>query len=233
MEGSSLNHRIARVATLATVILVVALAASAPAAAQTDPITILKQVPGLKAAYARKYISTDQATPALPSGQQLTVTATALEFSSAIKLALAARLFINDATIHEMLGEPAGTVTKTAASSVGPNAEIYLVRTDIGDGQAHALLFAHHGTLAILIRADGPEALLGPALIAVGKFMVDAKPGSGEVTLRPPAASTGGLWDLFPSTGDQAVLHGLVPAYDYDLLGPTGDLPIGSATPVS
>lgn len=215
-------------------LLIALLAAHVPAvAAQSDPVAILKEVPGLKAAYARKYISTDQATPALPSGQRLTVTATALEFSSALKLALAARLFINDATIHEMLGEPTGTVTKSAASSVGPNAEIYLVRTDIGDGQAHALLFAHHGTFAFLIRADGPEAALRPALVAVGAFMVNARPGSGVVTLRPPAQSTGGLWGLFPTARDENVLHGLVPMYDYDLLGPTGDLPIGSATPAS
>jgi hypothetical protein len=229
-----LTRRISRVLLLGALLFVTLLRVPAAAVtAQGDPVAILKQVPGLKAAYARKYISTDQATPALPGGQRLTVTATALEFTSAFQLALAVRVFINDATIHEMLGEPTGTVTKTAASSVGPNAEIYLVRTDIGDGQALALLFAHHGALAVLIRADGPEVSLTPALVAVGTFMVNARPGSGAVILRPPAQSTGGLWNLFPSAKDTGVLHGLAPAYDYDLLGPTGDLPIGTATPAS
>lgn len=238
--GDGLMHRVVRMTALSAALCITVLATQAPAiAAQTDPISILKQLPGLKAAYARKYISADQATPCCaaaptsPGVQHLVVTATVLEFKSAFNLSLAERLFLNDTTIHEMLSEPNGTVTKNDVGSVGPHAEIYLVRTDIGDGQAHALLIAHHGTLAFLIRADGPEASLRPALVAFGTFMVNAKPGPESETENHRAGSTGGLWNLFPSSSDKDVLHGLVPMYDYDLLGPTGQSPIGSATPAS
>lgn len=234
-----MTSRLYRLASvLAVVFMTVLVAQPAAVAAQTDPIGILKKLPGLETAHARKYLSADMVAPPgaatpTPEVQHLVVTATALEFNSSISLGLAERLFLNDATIREMVGEPTGTITKTDAGTVGPQAAIYLARTDIGDGNAHALLIAQRDNLAFLIRADGPEAALKPALVRFGRFMMSARPGSGDAVEHPPAKSTGGLWDVFPGAGDTQVLGGLVPTYDYDLLGPTGDSPIGSATPVS
>lgn len=216
------------------------LAAQAPAfAAQSDPISMLKQLPGLKAAYARKYIAEDRLpriTPGTPASSPYAgtvVTPTVLKFNSALSLSLAKRLFLNDETIRQMLGEPTGTITKGAAGNAGANAVIYRVRTDIGDGQAHALLIATRGNLGFLIRADGPDAALEPALVAFGRYMVNATPGPDREAVDKPHGSTGGLWDLFPTGSDPDVLRGLVPMYDYDLLGPSGESPIGSATPAS
>lgn len=212
------------------------MAGQAPAvAAPTDPIAILKDLPGLKAAYARKYISADQVAPpgvatSVPVYQHLVVTPTVLEFSSSFSLALARRAALNQTAIRQMLGEPTGTITTSDASQVGPGATIYLVRTDIGDGQAHALLIATHGTFGFLIRADGPEAELKPVLLAFGRSMTSARPSDDRVVFRK-VRSTGGLWALFPT--DDSVLQGLAPMYDYDLLGPSGESPIGSATPAS
>lgn len=238
-KGDTLTRRSLRLTGLLALAFMTILAAQpAAVAAQSDPIGILKQLPGLKNAYARKYMSADMVAPpsaATPvAGQrQLVVTATVLEFTSPATLALAERFALNDTTIRQMLGEPTGTIAKSDADAAGPNAVIYLVRTDIGDGNAHALLIAHHDNLAFLIRADGPEAALKPALTRFGSYMMQAEPGTGRAVENPPIESTGGLWDVFPRAGDKDVLQGLIPMYDYDLLGPTGESPIGSATPVS
>ena len=59
---------------------------------------------------------------------------------------------------------------------------------------------------------------MAETMLALGEFMVEAEPGSGEVDLTGGGQSSGGTWDTLPTAADSEILGGLVPVYDYDLL---------------
>jgi hypothetical protein len=69
-------------------------------------------------------------------------------------------------------------------------------------------------------------------MVDFGRFMAAAGPVTEPVVVNDIGA-TGGPFDLMPERGDDDVLHGLVPMYEYDLLT-NGQEPIEHiATPTS
>ena len=212
--------------------------------AQGSPVDMLGSLDGLKSAYARKYVSTDEqfgfatpiaaiGTPAASSGVSV-LTITVLEFETETQAATAFQLASNPELAGTIAGESGATLESKSVADMGDRAKLYLGDLGrAGHSQAFGVLFVLDGNLGYIISGYGTDATVADTLGTFASFMLDRDPGAEEVTMHQQGPTTGSTFDLMPTNTDGDVLGNLVPMYDYDLLN-QGESPMEEdATPAA
>lgn len=208
-----------------------ALAATPASAAQLSPEQVIARLDGLQTAYSRKYIADREfgfvtpvvATESTPD----VVTVTVLEFERANQVAAAFESTMNGMVARMILNRSDIDLEETTVDDLGEQAHLY---SGIGEGSDEpeyaSLLAVQDGNLGILVQAYSPDPSLEDTMMAFATYMVEAEPGTGEVTITETGA-TGGTFDIMPGAEETDILNGLVPMYDYDLLLDGGSHPLG------
>jgi hypothetical protein len=218
--------------------------ARAPAGASTqdeEPTGFLRMLDGLETAYARRYdpehehdhgngvknVSREATPSGVPTPDR--VTTTVLEFTDADAASEAVAMLQNDIAVGLVTGDHGASVDDLEPIDLGDQGFLYLGEPD-DNGEPTDALVALDGNLGIIVTVNGPADSIEPNLMAFTGFVLDAEIESDEVQIGEFADSTGGTFGLMPSAGDTAVLNGLMPMWDYDLL--ISDFPV-AATPES
>ena len=217
-----LTRRAMMIGMTATMVLPVATTFAQEESSGSETGALLAQLPGLEAAWAKRYDTPEryehlpsQATPepVTVSTEQLSITI--LVFDGETNAALSFAVGLTSETAAMVLGVEPEDLGAAQEVEMGDQASLFVT----GEGrQAAALLAIQAGNLGYLITAWGPDDDVIRSVEAVGEFMVNAEPGVGEIVFTGPADSTGGVFDLFPPRDDPSLL-GLIPMYEYDLLG--------------
>ncbi len=203
-----------------------------------DTSDLLDQMPGLIAAWARRYDNPDrhdhlpiQSTPVAADVTTRQLSLTVAEFDDAANTTIAFAYGLNLETAGIILNRDPATFAEPQELDLGDQGYLFLSTDDSGMA---ALIAAQRGNLACLATAWGPDDDVVGSVRAAASYMVDTTPGTDDIEFVFPADSHGGVFDLFPPRGDAALL-GLVPMYEYDLTVSESPLehPDGGATPAS
>lgn len=194
-------------------------------AAQDGTDGMLRNLPGLETAYARKYISDAAIGFATPVTANATtprvMTVTVLEFDTDAAATTAFDLVLTDRVAGMVMGVQDGQMTSSDIAKLGDRARLFETTTSPEDGRIArdaSLLAVQDGNLGFLITAWGTPESLTATLPAVAAFMVETEAGDGAVHVTGNGHLTGGTADLMPGTSDDVLPDGLLPMYDYDLL---------------
>lgn len=194
---------------------------------------LLAQLPGLEAAWAKRYDHPDrhQHDNATPVASDLTtrqLSASILAFDTAANATLTFAMALTDEIAAMLLSVDPEDFGVPQNLDLGDQATLFVASED---GETAALLAIRDGNLGYLVTAWGADEDVVASVRAVGQYMTEAVPGDDEIVFEEFGESHGGLFDLFPRRGDPS-LRGLVPMYEYDLL--VSESPIEyPATPVS
>jgi hypothetical protein len=211
-------RRLSRRSLLTTIAAAAITVPAVPAArAQESPTDFLPFLDGLVSAYARRYVVPPEGFPgATPATTSVTfLEATVLEFESPDMAKKAGALLNTDLVLPALTGIDDISIDDFEDAGLGDRS--YLLVTPTPD-EFEGLLIIFDGNLGFILTADGSDESMAETMLALGEFMVEAEPGSGEVDLTGGGQSSGGTWDTLPTAADSEILGGLVPVYDYDLL---------------
>ena len=211
-------------------------AISSATAAQFSPEDVLNRLDGIETAYARKYIAdrelgfvtpviADESTPA-------TITITVLEFDTDENAISAAEGLINPFVAKLILGKPDIDLDARPVVDLGDQAMLFTGVDDRFDPPQHvAMLAVQDGRFGFLIQGSGTNDEMHQTMTDIAAFMLASNVGTEEIILINGIAK-GSTFDLMPGREDADVLHGLIPMFDYDLLGYGSSHPLGEmATP--
>jgi hypothetical protein len=91
--------------------------------------------------------------------------------------------------------------------------------TPEGDTGYFRLLYVQEGTSLYVVSAIAGSDDATAIGDDIAREIVEREPGDGEGTFREDGTSTGGIWDIFPATGDD-VLDGIIAFADYEVTNP-------------
>lgn len=199
-------------------------------AAQFSPEDVVRRLDGIETAYARKYIADRElgfATPVVSDASTpSTITITVLEFDTNENATSAADGLINAFVAKLILGKPDVDLGAKLITGLGDQATLFTGIDEFFNPPQHvALLAVQDGRFGFLIQAFGADDEMQDVMTEIAASMLDSTVGSEKITLTNGLAN-GSTFDLMPGRDDADLLHGLIPMYDYDLLGPGGSHPL-------
>lgn len=187
---------------------------------ESETAALLDQLPGLEAAWAKRYDHPnrhrhdDHATPAATDLMTRQLSATILAFDTEANATITFAMGLNEEIAGTLLSAELSSFAPPQDLDLGGQATLFVASED---GEMSALLAIRDGNLGYLVTAWGEDEDVVGSVRAVGQFMVEAAPGNDQIVFEEFGESHGGLFDLFPQSGDPA-LDGLIPMYEYDLL---------------
>lgn len=238
MTPSTPSAQVHRVRLIAAIALVIAMLANgllgtaqASATRQASPEEMIASLDGLNSAYARRYVFEDEfagypnATPiSAPEDRDHGMTAatiTILQFATEADAENAWTLTTGSLVAGAIIGEKPADLAATDLPDLGDDGRMYLLPDATGsETEAAGILFVRDGTTGIIVEGSGEtaNAALGERLQEFAGFVLDHKPASPEVMVIAEGMAEGGAFDRMPGRDDEAVLRGLVPMWDYDLM---------------
>jgi len=230
-----LRHTLAMLLLIVTLLDVEIPATHANQDEESSPADLVRQLPGLNSAIARRYVSVDffagfpVPTPAgTTPGIESSITrveVTVLEFDNSVIVTSAFATMLNDELVAGLVGHHDSTIESRDIDNLGDRARYYLVGSGQDDDLPTGFLVEQDANLAFLITAKGKTADLVPTVRAFADYMLAAEPGTGDVVYGDTANSTGGTFDLLPPAEEAPFLGFLIPMDDYDLLN-IGNSPV-------
>jgi len=91
--------------------------------------------------------------------------------------------------------------------------------TPEGDTGYFRLLYVQEGTALYIVSAIAGSEEAIAIVDTIALEIVEREPGEGDGTFQEDGSSSGGVWDIFPATGDE-VLDGLIAFADYEITEP-------------
>lgn len=187
---------------------------------EVETSDLLDQLPGLEAAWAKRYDHPDRhrhedhATPLATDLTTRQLSATILAFDTEANATLTFAMGLNEEIAATLLSAELTSFAAPQDLNLGDQATLFVASEE---GEMSALLAIRDGNLGYLVTAWGEDDDVVGSVRAVGQFMVEAEPGDEDIVFEEFGESHGGLFDLFPRDGDSA-LQGLMPMFEYDLL---------------
>lgn len=200
-----------------------------PLAAQSDSEEVasselLKQIPGLKTAYARRYDRADSHAHIEIGDAEIEVSEetpnhlviNALDFDSAAQLTGILGMMLNTDTAGLLISDQDIELTEEPAGDFPRGSTFFYGEAE--DGEYKSLLVIPVDNIGFAITARGDSDAVQVTADAIGAFLVEQEPSVTPVVVVSEGVAEGGVFDVFPGLDELDVLNGLIPMYDYDLL---------------
>lgn len=197
---------------------------------------LLRQIPGLKSAYGRRYIPADQSHleeyPIEPTEQTPGyLLIMALEFESRATLRGVMGTMLNASIAEFIIGRPADSLTEATNPNLAEGNVLFFSEDDTEHHPFASLLAMPVDRTGYIISTRGEAAAVQTTTNAIAEFLMDSSPSDEPVYVLAKGVAVGGIFDALPDEDDLELLNGLVPMFDYDLLVSESPILPADATP--